>query len=78
MLRPHSSSTERHDYPSPSVTLKTLLATLEQLDDFHEIVDVRTPLEFAEDHVPGAINAPVLSNEERAVVGTMYKQVSPF
>jgi tRNA 2-selenouridine synthase len=55
-----------------------LLATLEQLDDFHEIIDVRTPLEFAEDHVPGAINAPVLSNEERVVVGTMYKQVSPF
>jgi tRNA 2-selenouridine synthase len=58
--------------------LKNLLATLDQLADFDEIVDVRTPLEFAEDHIPGAISAPVLSNEERVIVGTMYKQVSPF
>ncbi len=46
--------------------------------EFDEIVDVRTPLEFAEDHIPGAINAPVLSNEERVIIGTMYAQVSPF
>jgi tRNA 2-selenouridine synthase len=39
---------------------------------------VRTPAEFAEDHIPGAINCPVLSNEERIAVGTLYKQVSPF
>lgn len=58
--------------------MKTLLATLDRLADFDEIVDVRTPLEYAEDHLPGAINAPVLSNEERAIVGTMYRQVSPF
>lgn len=58
--------------------MKNLLATLDQLGDFDEIVDVRTPLEFAEDHIPGATNAPVLSNEERVIVGTMYKQVSPF
>jgi tRNA 2-selenouridine synthase len=58
--------------------LKNLLASLDQLARFDEIVDVRTPLEFAEDHLPGAINAPVLSNEERVIVGTMYKQVSPF
>lgn len=42
------------------------------------IIDVRTPLEFAEDHVPGAINLPVLSDDERAEVGTIYTQVSPF
>ncbi len=42
------------------------------------IIDVRTPAEFAEDHIPGAINLPVLSNEERVRVGTMYKQISPF
>ena len=58
--------------------MKNLLVSLDQLTRFDEIVDVRTPLEFAEDHVPGAINAPVLSNEERVIVGTMYKQVSPF
>jgi tRNA 2-selenouridine synthase len=58
--------------------LKNLLTSLDHLADFDEIVDVRTPLEYADDHVPGALNAPVLSNEERVIVGTMYKQVSPF
>lgn len=53
-------------------------ANLTQLDDFDEIIDVRTPAEFADDHIPGAINCPVLSNEERVTVGTLYKQVSPF
>lgn len=46
--------------------------------DFHDIIDVRSPSEFAEDHVPGAINLPVLDDEERARVGTIYKQVAPF
>lgn len=54
------------------------LATLASIGQFDSIIDVRTPAEFAEDHIPGAINAPVLSNEERVIVGTMYKQVSPF
>jgi tRNA 2-selenouridine synthase len=53
-------------------------ANLSQLNEFDEIIDVRTPAEFAEDHIPGAINCPVLSDEERIVVGTLYKQVSPF
>merc|ERR1719391_1380238 len=43
-----------------------------QKNSYHEIIDVRTPLEFAEDHIEGAINLPVLSNEERAQVGTLY------
>ena len=54
------------------------LSSLSELERFDSLIDVRTPLEFAEDHIPGALNAPVLSNEERAAVGTMYKQVSPF
>ncbi|MEM6637520.1 MAG: tRNA 2-selenouridine(34) synthase MnmH [Pseudomonadota bacterium] len=45
---------------------------------FDALIDVRSPAEFAEDHIPGAINLPVLSNEERARVGTIYKQDSPF
>ena len=49
-----------------------------QLDDFDEIIDVRSPAEFALDHAPGAQNHPVLDNEERARVGTLYVQVSPF
>jgi tRNA 2-selenouridine synthase len=60
------------------VKLKNLLAPLNELARFDEVIDVRTPLEFAEDHIPGAINAPVLTNEERVIVGTMYRQVSPF
>lgn len=55
-----------------------LHVSLDALADFDEIIDVRTPLEFAEDHIPGALNAPVLSNEERVVIGTMYAQESPF
>lgn len=39
-------------------------------------IDVRTPAEFAEGHLPKAINIPIFSNEERALVGTLYKQVS--
>ncbi|MGF6771941.1 tRNA 2-selenouridine synthase [Paraburkholderia sp. GAS199] len=58
--------------------MKNLLVTLDHARDFDEIIDVRTPAEFAEDHIPGALNAPVLSNEERVLVGTTYKQVSPF
>lgn len=42
------------------------------------IIDVRAPSEFAEDHLPGAINLPVLNDVERADVGTIYKQDSPF
>jgi tRNA 2-selenouridine synthase len=52
--------------------------TVAQLGAFDEIVDVRSPAEFALDHVPGAINCPVLDNAERARVGTLYTQVSPF
>ncbi|CAD0185046.1 tRNA 2-selenouridine synthase [Ruegeria sp. THAF57] len=45
---------------------------------FDTVIDVRSPAEFAEDHLPGAINLPVLDNEERARVGTIYVQQSPF
>ncbi len=45
---------------------------------FDDIIDVRAPAEWAEDRIPGAINLPVLDDLERAQVGTIYKQVSPF
>jgi len=51
---------------------------LADLASFDEIIDVRSPAEFAEDHIPGAINCPVLDDEQRITVGTLYKQVSPF
>ena len=57
-----------------TLTALSDLATL----NVDTIIDVRAPAEFAEDHLPGAINLPVLSDAERAEVGTIYKQVSPF
>ncbi len=45
---------------------------------FDTVIDVRSPAEFAEDHIPGAISLPALSDAERARVGTIYKQDSPF
>jgi len=48
------------------------------LDASADVIDVRSPSEFALDHVPGAVNHPVLDDEERAIVGTLDKQVSPF
>ncbi len=45
---------------------------------FDSIIDVRSPAEFALDHIDRAINLPVLSNEERALVGTTYKQDNRF
>lgn len=51
---------------------------LAQLDTFDAIIDARSPVEFAQDHLPGAINAPVLDDEQRIRVGTMYKQVGAF
>ena len=56
------------------------LTDLRALTDlpFDEIIDARSPLEFAEDHIPGAINLPSLSDAERAEVGTIYVQEDPF
>jgi len=51
---------------------------LPRLGAFDAIIDVRSPSEFAEDHLPGAINLPVLNDEERVRVGTLYKQTSAF
>ena len=45
---------------------------------YSEILDARSPAEFAEDRVPGAINLPVLTDDERAQVGTVYTQETPF
>jgi tRNA 2-selenouridine synthase len=51
---------------------------LQQLDSFDAIIDARSPAEYAIDHLPGAINAPVLDDEQRIRVGTMYKQIGSF
>ena len=52
------------------------LASIAQLHEYDVVIDVRTPLEFAEDHIPGAVNFPVLSNEERVRIGTLHKESS--
>ncbi|MEO8244354.1 MAG: tRNA 2-selenouridine(34) synthase MnmH [bacterium] len=59
-----------------AITL-TALTDIFQLG-FDDIIDVRAPLEYADDHIPGALSLPVLDDAERAEVGTIYKQVSPF
>lgn len=43
----------------------------------HLPVDVRTPLEYDEDHIPGAVNIPLLTNEERVEIGTIHKVDGP-
>ncbi|MBX7140842.1 MAG: tRNA 2-selenouridine(34) synthase MnmH [Chitinophagales bacterium] len=40
----------------------------------HPVIDVRSPAEFGHAHMPGAMSLPLFSNEERAVIGTLYKQ----
>ena len=46
------------------------------LEAFPERIDVRSPAEFAQDHIPDAINCPVLDDGERVRIGTMHAQVS--
>ncbi len=61
--------------PAPLVSLPLSAA---QLAGWDAILDARSPSEFAEDHLPGAINTPVLDDAERILVGTTYKQQSSF
>jgi len=62
------------------MTLRSLNAAdaTEVLKSFDAVIDVRSPSEFADDHLPGAVNWPVLSDEERRIVGTLYVQTSPL
>jgi tRNA 2-selenouridine synthase len=62
------------------VSLRSLdaVALPELLGRFDAVIDVRSPAEFAEDHLPGAVNWPVLDDAQRHEVGTLYVQHSPF
>jgi tRNA 2-selenouridine synthase len=51
---------------------------LTRLGEFDALIDVRSPGEFALDHIPGALNCPVLDDRERALIGAQYTQESPF
>ena len=46
------------------------------IDDYNTIIDVRTPLEFDEDHIPRSVNYPVLTNKQRHEIGLKYKENS--
>ena len=61
----------------PEGRVSTPLAPAD-LARFDAILDARSPSEFAEDHLPGAINVPTLDDAERAHVGTIYKQQGSF
>jgi tRNA 2-selenouridine synthase len=52
--------------------------TVDELAQFSVIIDTRSPAEYALDHIPGALNYPVLDDEERRITGTTYVQVSAF
>jgi len=54
------------------------IVTLDQIGAYDTLIDARSPAEFALDHLPGAINLPVLDDEERRIVGTRYKQTGAF
>ncbi|HEY9578000.1 MAG TPA: rhodanese-like domain-containing protein, partial [Pseudobacillus sp.] len=54
------------------ISLPNLLALQEK--ETHTLIDVRSPREFNEATIPGSINIPVFNDEERAEVGTIYKQ----
>jgi tRNA 2-selenouridine synthase len=62
------------------MTLATITANdaCVRLATFDTLIDARSPTEYADDHLPGAVNWPVLDDDERRAVGTEYKQVSSF
>jgi tRNA 2-selenouridine synthase len=74
----HAEPTPEPPAAPPHYTREATLVTVAQLSQFDEIIDVRSESEFAEDHIPGALSCPVLSDLERARVGTLYKQVCSF
>ena len=61
-----------------SLTILSAPDVLAQLNTFDTIIDARSEGEFAEDHLPGAVNWPTLNDEERKLIGTMYVQVNQF
>ena len=63
--------------PSPRHSSATKIG-LASLSEYAERIDVRSPAEFAIDHLPGAVNLPVLTDAERKQVGTLNAQDSAF
>ena len=61
-----------------SLELISAQEALGKLASFSMVIDARSEGEYAEDHLPGAVNWPSLHDEERKIVGTQYKQISQF
>jgi tRNA 2-selenouridine synthase len=61
-----------------SLSVVTAVEACSRLRAFDTIIDARSPAEFADDRLPGAVNWPVLDNDERREIGTEYKQISAF
>lgn len=61
-----------------SLTILSATEVIGRLHEFDTVIDARSESEFAEDHLPGAVNWPTLNNEERRDIGTLYKQVNAF
>ena len=74
----HGENRKMRDAEGGRMAASARLANVAQIGQFDTLIDVRSPAEFAEDHLPGALNFPVLEDAERAQVGTLYCQVSPF
>jgi tRNA 2-selenouridine synthase len=78
----HDTSNERRFVNVNPVSAKEAMARMSvpigQAGSYSAIIDARSEDEFALDHLPGAINWPSLNNEQRIVIGTLYKQAGPF
>ena len=61
-----------------SVAVIPAADAIARLGEFDAVIDARSESEYAEDHLPDALNWPSLNDEERRTVGTIYKQVNPF
>ena len=84
LRRRGAPAVSRLDHGTPPLPAESLAVSprppirITDKQHFDTLIDARSPAEFALDHIPGAINCPVLDDEERATIGTIYKQVSPF
>ena len=60
------------------MSIKRVKISEVDIHKFDDVIDVRSPSEYEDDHIPGSINLPVLSDKEREMIGTIYKQRSKF
>lgn len=67
--------TSAHDAPGVCIPLMEAAAVLEHPGA--RIVDLRSPAEFRDDHLPGAVNLPLFDDTERSVVGLLYNRANP-